>query len=38
MHFITGGRVIMDYGLYGISVINVLMLDLFHLLSSPDVN
>ncbi len=32
------GRVIMDYVLYGILVKNVLMLDLFHLLSSPDVN
>ncbi len=28
----------MDYGLYGILVKSVLMLDLFHLLSSPDVN
>ncbi len=28
----------MNYGLYGILVINVLMLDLFQLLSSPDVN
>ncbi len=37
-HFFTGGSVIMDYGLYGILVINVLMMDLFHLLSSPDVN
>ncbi len=27
----------MDYGLYGILVKNVLMLDLFQLLSSPDV-
>ncbi len=38
MHFFTGGRVIMDYGLYGILVKNILMLDLSHLLSSPDVN
>ncbi len=37
-HFFTGGRVIMDYELYGIWVKNILMLDLFHLLSSPDVN
>ncbi len=28
----------MDYELNGVLVINVLMLDLFHLLSSPDVN
>ncbi len=34
MHFFTEGSVIMDYGL----VKNVLMLDLFQLLSSPDVN
>ncbi len=32
------GRVIMDYGLYDIWVKNILMLDLSHLLSSPDVN
>ncbi len=38
MHFFTGGRVIMDYGLYGIWVKNILMMDVFHLLSSPDVN
>ncbi len=34
MHFFTGGRVIMDYGLYGIWVLNVFMMDLFQLLSS----
>ncbi len=34
MLFITGGRVIMDYRL----VFELKMLDLFHLLSSPDVN
>ncbi len=38
MHFFTGGRVIIDYGLYYILVKNVFMLDLFQLLSSPDVN
>ncbi len=38
MHFFTGGRVIMDYGLYDILVKNISMLDLFQLLSSPDVN
>ncbi len=27
----------MDYGLYGVLVINILMLDLFQVLSSPDV-
>ncbi len=32
------GRVIMDYELYGILVKIILMLDLFNLLSSPDVN
>ncbi len=37
MDFFTGGSVIMDYGLYGILVKNILMLDLFQLLSSPDV-
>ncbi len=36
--FFTGESVIMGYGLYGIWVKNVLMLDLFQLLSSPDVN
>ncbi len=36
--FFTGGGVIMDYEFYGILVINVLMLDLFRVLSSPDVN
>ncbi len=30
-HLFTGGRVIMDYGLYGILVKNILMLDLFDL-------
>ncbi len=37
MHFFTGGSIIMDYGLV-ILVKNILMLDLFQLLSSPDVN
>ncbi len=37
MHFFTGGRVIMDYELC-ILVKSILMLDLFQLLSSPDVN
>ncbi len=34
MHFFTEGSVIMDYGLY----FSQKMLDLCHLLSSPDVN
>ena len=38
MHFFTAGSVIMDYGLLCIWVKNILMLDVFQLLSSPDVN
>ncbi len=37
MHFFTGGSVIMDYGLI-FELKNILMLDLFQLLSSQDVN
>ncbi len=35
MHFFTGGRVVMDYGLC-ILVKNVLMMDLFQLLMLTD--
>ncbi len=42
MGFFTGGSIIMDYGLIfqkqWFEVVNVLMLDLFQLLSSQDVN